>query len=72
MASCREKVSDSVVFEVAEAAGDSSGGFDDPVNRFGRAVGGAAGVEIRQDRRLPGPQAAPELGDLWDRAGGEA
>lgn len=48
-----EYASKPVVREVAEAAGDSAGGADDTIDRFGGAVGDAEGVEVVQDRGLP-------------------
>lgn len=39
MAAGGERASESKVGEVAEAAGDSAGGLDDAVDRFGRSVG---------------------------------
>lgn len=47
-----EQASESVVGEVAEAAGYSAGCFDDAVDSFGESVGGAIGVEVDQDRAV--------------------
>jgi hypothetical protein len=48
-----EYASESVVGEVAEAAGDSAGGFDDAVDRFRGAVGSTEGAEVGPDRCRP-------------------
>ena len=40
-------------------------------DRFGAAVGGAAGGEVGQERCSPLAQRPVEPGDLWDRAGRE-
>jgi hypothetical protein len=38
---------------VSEASGDAAVEFDEPVDRFGAAVGCAAGVEVGQERLPP-------------------
>ena len=45
--------------------------FDEAVDGFGAAVGGA-GVEVGQERLLPLAQGPAQAGDLGDRAGGES
>jgi hypothetical protein len=42
-----------------------------PYDRFGGFVGGAVGVEVRQDRRLPLSECPAEAGDFRDGAGRE-
>ena len=51
---CAQHASEAVVGDVAEAVGDSAGGFEDAIDRFGRGpVGRAEGIEVGQDCRLP-------------------
>lgn len=45
--------------------------FDEAVNRFGAAVAGSAGVEVREESLPPPLQRAAEAGDLGDRASRE-
>lgn len=57
-----------MVVSVAEAAGDASVEFDEPVHGFGAAVAGAACVEVAQELGAPGREGLAEAGDLGDRA----
>ena len=45
--------------------------FDESVERFGAAVGRAAGVEVGQERGSPLLEGLPESLDLGDGAGGQ-
>lgn len=45
--------------------------LDEQVDRLGRPVGGAGGVEVGQELGAPGPQRAAEAGDLGDWAAGQ-
>ena len=60
-----------VVARVAEPAGDAAVELDDPVDGLGAAVVGAAGGEVGQELRRPGPECSAESGDLGDWAGVE-
>ena len=71
MAAGGEWASESVVGEVAEAAGDSAGGFDDAIDRFGGAVRRAERIEVGQDRCLALFKRPAQSRDVRDRAGRE-
>ena len=45
--------------------------LDDPVDRFGAAVGGPVGGEVAQELLTPAAQGPAQAGDLGDRAGVE-
>jgi len=66
-----EEHAKAVVVTVSEAAGDAAVEFAEAVDGFGAAVGGAAGVEVGQERSTPLFQSPAEAGDLGDRAGRE-
>ena len=66
-----EEHAELVVVSVAESSCDSSLEFDQSVDHFGAAVGGAAGVEVGQERVSPSFQDRAEPFDFWDRAGRE-
>src|SRR5690606_11044058 len=66
-----EEHAEAIIVAVAEAAGEASVEFDDPVHGFGAAVVRSAGGEVGQECGLPAAQGAAQAGDLGDRAGVE-
>ena len=55
-----------VVVEVAESVSDSLDLLDEQVDRFGGAVGHAAGVEVGQQFWVPGVDGAGQPGEFGD------
>ena len=55
------------MIEVAEPASDTTTKLDEPVDGLSATVTGPAGIEVRQNRRLPLPQSPAQPGDLRDR-----